>query len=170
MIRVRPETFTDHEAVYHVNQQAFGRTDEADLVEQLRQDAHPHLSLVAEAGDTVIGHIFFSPVEIQSPECLVSMMGLGPMAVLPERQQEGIGAQLVQEGLETCRRQGVEAVVVLGHPNYYPRFGFRPAVEFGLRTVYDVPDEAFMAMEFSEGALQEVEGTVRYHPSFGSVE
>jgi putative acetyltransferase len=166
MVHVRPETSADHEVVYQVTHQAFGRGDEADLVEELRPDAHPHVSLVAEVEARVVGHIFFSPVEIRSGARSVSAMGLGPMAVLPERQRQGIGKQLVREGLEACRRQGVEAVVVLGPPNYYPRFGFRPAADFGLRSEYDVPEAAFMAVELTEDALRAVEGEVRYHPAF----
>jgi putative acetyltransferase len=170
MARIRPETPADHDAVNRVHRQAFGQLDEADLVEQLRRDAHPHVSLVAEVDGTVVGHIFFSPVELPSPERSVSAMGLAPMAVLPEWQRQGIGAQLVREGLAACRRRGVDAVVVLGHPDYYPRFGFRPAAEFGLRSTYDGPTEAFMALELTEGGLRATEGVVTYHPTFGSVE
>ena len=170
MARIRPETPADHDAVDRVHRQAFGQPDEADLVEQLRREAHPHVSLVAEADGTVVGHIFFSPVEIPSAGRSVAAMGLAPMAVLPEWQRQGIGAQLVREGLAACRRRDVDAVVVLGHPDYYPRFGFRPAAAFGLRSTYDGPTEAFMALELTEGALRAAEGAVTYHPSFGSVE
>lgn len=170
MIRVRPESAADHRGVDQVNRQAFGHADEADLVEQLRRDADPHVSLVAEEEGTVVGHIFFSPVEIDSPARPISAMGLAPMAVLPKRQRQGIGVTLVREGLAACRRRGVDAVVVLGHAQYYPRFGFRPAAEFGLRCEYDVPEEAFMAIELTEGALQNVDGQVTYHPAFGSGE
>ena len=107
MARIRPETPADHDAVNRVHRQAFGQLDEADLVEQLRRDAHPHVSLVAEVDGTVVGHIFFSPVELPSPERSVSAMGLAPMAVLPEWQRQGIGAQLVREGLAACRRRAV---------------------------------------------------------------
>lgn len=93
-------------------------------------------------------------------------MGLAPMAVLPERQRQGVGTQLVREGLDACRRQGTDAAVVLGHPDYYPRFGFRPAAQFRLRCAFDAPDEAFMALELTKGALHEANGTVAYHPLF----
>jgi len=167
---IRPETPADHEAVYDVNRRAFGQPDEADLVNQLRREAHPYVSLVAETEAGIIGHILFSPVSTSSPNGSIPMMGLAPMAVLPEWQRQGVGTRLVQKGLDACRRRGVAAVVVLGHPDYYPRFGFRPAVTFGLRSAYDVPKDAFMAMEIQEGALQNVSGTVHYHPAFGAVE
>jgi len=170
MIRVRPETAADREGVSRINQEAFGQSDEAELVEQLQRDAEAHVSLVAEIDGTVVGHIFFSPVEIHASGGSIAAMGLAPMAVLPAWQRQGIGGQLVREGLEACRRQGVEAVVVLGPPEYYPRFGFRPAVEFGLGSEYDVPEGGFMAMELTEGALEPVEGEVGYHPAFGAVD
>ena len=91
------------------------------------------------------------------------------MAVRPERQRQGIGSKLVREGLRACKQEGVQAVVVLGHPEYYPRFGFRPAETFGLRSEYDVPSEVFMALELKRGALEDVEGVVTYHAAFGSV-
>jgi putative acetyltransferase len=173
-IQVRPEAPADHDAVYRVHERAFGRADEAHLVERLRREAHPHLSLVAEAEGDVVGHIFFSPVKVESPGDPSGnppvAMGLAPMAVLPGRQQQGIGTQLVHEGVAACRRQGVEALVVLGHPDYYPRFGFRPARTWGLRCTYDVPEEAFMAMAVKKGALRDRSGTVRYHPAFDAVE
>ena len=170
MIRVRPETSADHEGVYYVNQRAFGQTGEADLVERLRRDAHPHVSLVAEVEDNVVGHILFSPVEIHSGGAPISAMGLGPMAVLPERLRQGIGSKLVREGLHACKQQGVQAVVVLGHPEYYSRFGFQPAEKFGLWCEYDVPREAFMVLELDSGALEDVEGAAKYHAAFGSME
>jgi putative acetyltransferase len=113
----------------------------------------------------VVGHILFSPVTLSSePE--VAMMGLAPMAVVPTRQRHGIGAALVRTGLEACRRMGGAAVVVLGHPEYYQRFGIVPASAFGLVTEYDVPDDVFMALELRAGALRGKAGMVRYHPAF----
>ena len=94
------------------------------------------------------------------------MMGLAPMAVLPGRPRRGIGAALVQEGLRACWRMGVGAVVVLDHPAYYPRFGFQPAGAYGLRSAYDVPDEAFMALERRPGALEGAGGRVKYPEAF----
>ena len=96
-------------------------------------------------------------------------MGLAPMAVMPVRQRQGIGSTLIRDGLHACKRIGATAVVVLGHATYYPRFGFAPASRFGLKCQYDVPDEAFMAVEIESGALQDRGGTVTYHPAFEGV-
>ncbi len=175
MVTIRPETPADHGAVYEVNERAFERAAEADLVEILRRDADPYLSLVAETRGHVIGHIFFSPVEIASVEIeseagSITAVGLAPMAVIPERQRQGVGSKLVREGLQACKRMGVQAVVVLGHPAYYPRFGFKPAEGFGLRSEYDVPAEVFMAMELKPGALEGIQGTVKYDAAFSEVE
>jgi putative acetyltransferase len=153
---------------------AFGRPQEAALVDALRAAAHPHVSLVAVEDEEVVGHIFFSPVSIE-PEDAVSMatgalaMGLAPMAVLPRCQNQGIGSELVRAGLRACLRLGCAVVVVLGHPDYYPRFGFVPASRMGLRCEYDVPDEVFMATELVPDALAGVRGLVKYHPEFGKV-
>jgi putative acetyltransferase len=96
-------------------------------------------------------------------------MGLAPMAVLPARQRQGIGSALVRDGLGRCRELGYEAVVVLGHPGYYPRFGFVPASRFGIGCEYDVPAEVFMALELVPGALRGKPGTIRYHPAFAEL-
>lgn len=166
---VRAETPADRAAVRAVNERAFGRAAEADLVEALREHARPHLSLVAESGGAVVGHIFFSPVTVESAGGETGAFGLAPMAVLPEFQGRGVGSELVRRGLEECRRLGQEVVFVLGHPEYYPRFGFAPAAARGLRCEYPVPDEAFMLVELREGALGGRTGLVKYHPEFGRV-
>ena len=133
MITIRPETNTDFAAVRHVNELAFGQPLEANLVDALRENAQPYISLVATNGNEVVGHIFFSPVTIEPNQQNVSIMGLAPMAVLPEFQRQGIGSQLVRAGLAECEGLGSDAVVVLGHPKFYPRFGFIPASRKGLR-------------------------------------
>lgn len=164
-MKVRPETRDDYAAIRSVNEAAFETPAEAQLVEVLRERVRPIVSLVAEVEGAVVGHILFSPVALAtSPEAKI--MGLAPMAVLPERQGQGIGSALVRAGLEECRRQGFEAVVVLGHAGYYPRFGFTPARSFGLGCPYEVPEEVFMAIELQPGALDRLSGTVRYDPSF----
>jgi putative acetyltransferase len=174
LIDIREESEADLRAVRRLNESAFGRTEEAALVDALRAAAHPQVSLVAVENREVVGHIFFSPVTIE-PEADVStktaaaLMGLAPMAVLPQYQRQGIGSRLVREGLRECLRMGGEAVVVLGHPEYYPRFGFVPASGKGLRCEYPVPDEVFMVTELIEGALDGVRGLVKYHPEFGKV-
>lgn len=169
MIIVRAETPEEMEAVRRVNESAFGRAEEANLVDALRAAARPHISLVAEAGGMVVGHIFFSPVTLETGDKGRAIFGLAPMAVLPEHQNQGVGSRLVREGLSECRRIGCGAVVVLGHPAYYPRFGFVPASSKGLRCEYPVPDEAFMVAELMPGGLLSARGLVKYHPEFGNV-
>lgn len=166
---IRAETTQDHISVRSVNQLAFGRQNEADLVDALREKAHPCISLVAIVDGEVVGHIFFSPVSIESGDDSFTAMGLAPMAVLPTYQNQGIGSQLVREGLRENQRLGYDIVVVLGHPAYYPRFGFVPAGLKGLRSEYDVGDEVFMVAELKPGALAGCHGLVRYHSEFNKV-
>ena len=166
--KVRPETAEDPAAIRAVHEFAFETPAETDLVDALRTRARPLVSLVGEDRGTIVGHILFSPVTLDDqPDLLI--LGLAPMAVLPARQRRGIGSALVEAGLEECRKLGAGAVVVLGHPEYYPRFGFVPASRFGLASEYDAPDEAFMALELEPGCLDGVAGTVRYHPAFGEM-
>ena len=166
---VRTESTKDDESVRRVNELAFEQPNEADLVDALRANARPFVSLVAVVDEQVVGHIFFSPVSIESENGVFTAMGLAPMAVLPEYQNQGIGSQLVREGLKECQRLGHDIVVVLGHANYYPRFGFTPASLKGLRSEYDVPDEVFMVTELVPGVLEGRRGLVKYHPEFGKV-
>jgi len=164
-MRIRTEMPNDAGAVRAVNQAAFGTDLEARIVETIREQEPGALSLVAEADGAIVGHILFSSVSIAGQDSL-RLMGLAPMAVLPARQREGIGSALVREGLERCRDFGCDAVVVLGHPEYYPRFGFVPASRYGIGCEYDVPDEVFMLIELEPGALDGVRGRVAYHPAF----
>jgi putative acetyltransferase len=166
MMTIRLEEPEDEPVVRRVNELAFGQRNEADLVDALRVKARPYISLVASVDGLVVGHICFSPVSIESDGGVFDAMGLAPMAVLPEFQNQGIGSRLVQEGLRKCRDLGHSLVVVLGHPNYYPRFGFVPAHLKGLRSEYDVPDDTFMVLELDENALAGRHGLVKYHPEF----
>src|SRR5215204_3326406 len=125
MITVRAETVEDIPVIRRVNELAFGQPGEADLVDALRAAARPYISLVAVSEGQVVGHIFFNPVTLEA-EGSDFILGLAPMAVLPEYQRRGIGSRLVRVGLEECRRIGCDAVVVVGHAEYYPRFGFVP--------------------------------------------
>ena len=163
---IRTETGDDRAAIRRVNELGFGRKSEADLVDALREVARPHISLVAVVEDEIVGHIFFSPVTIESGDDSFTAIGLAPMSVLPAHQNHGVGSRLVRRGLRECERIGEHIVVVLGHPNYYPRFGFVPASSKGLRSEYDVPDEVFMVMELREGALKGRAGLVKYRPEF----
>jgi putative acetyltransferase len=167
-MQVRVEQPADIAAIRAVNLAAFPTSAEADLVDHLRREAEPFISLVAASRDGIVGHVAFSPVTLLSHPA-VRVMGLAPMAVLPRSQQTGIGSALVRAGLTECARHGAAALVVLGHAGYYPRFGFVPASQFGLRSEYDVPDEVFMALELQAGALAGKGGTVRYHPAFADL-
>ncbi|MEN3332664.1 MAG: putative acetyltransferase [Blastocatellia bacterium] len=169
MIQIRPEQPEDLTAIRRVNERAFNGPAEADLVDRLREHGKVTLSLVAVHEAQIAGHILFSPVVIESTSQSIPAVGLAPMAVLPELQNQGIGSLLVKAGLDECRRSGHQIAVVLGHPNYYPRFGFAPASRYDIRSEYDVPDEVFMAIELQEGALAGCAGTVKYQPEFNDV-
>ncbi len=168
-VEVRAECPEDHAQVRHVNEIAFGRHGEADLVDALRSAGVATLSLVAVRHSTVVGHILFSPVTVTSPSGDFVAVGLAPMAVLPEVQRIGIGSLLVRAGLAALERAGHEAVVVLGDPAYYPRFGFVRASGHGLRWEHDAPDEAFMVLELRPGGLAGRTGIVRYRPELEAV-
>jgi putative acetyltransferase len=166
---IRPEKPEDAPRVRHVNELAFGQPAEADLVERLRRACADSLSLVAE-DDAVVGHILFTPVAVEGAGRRVVGMGLAPMAVLPERQRQGIGSQLVRRGLDILRERGCPFVVVVGHPEYYPRFGFEPASRHGLACQWEgVPDAAFMVLVLDGLAMAGVSGVARYREEFNEV-
>ena len=170
-MEIRRETSADVDAIRRVNELAFGQPAEARLVDALREAATPFLSLVADDGGEIVGHICFTPVVIEHEGGgTANILGLAPMAVLPERQNQGIGSQLVRAGLDACRDAGYGALVVLGHPDYYPRFGFEPAARRGLRSEYDVPEPVFMVAELVPGAAAGLRGLARYHEAFRGVE
>jgi putative acetyltransferase len=168
MAFIRAENEEDYEEVHRVIEMAFGQSDEARLVAALRKVAHPNISLVALEGERVVGHIFFSPVTVESDRNVFTAMGLAPMAVLPEYQNRGVGSLLVWEGLRECLMIGHNVVVVLGHSGYYPRFGFTTARLKGLACEYDVEDSHFMVAELEPGALKGRQGLVKYHPVFNN--
>jgi putative acetyltransferase len=156
---IRPETPANHESIRQVNRLAFGQEAETQLVDALRDGGFVRLSLVAELDGQVVGHILFSDIHIVSDGDSIDALALAPMAVVPEHQCKGIGSDLIQTGLEQCRQAGHRIVIVLGHPNYYPRFGFSPELAAPLQSQY--AGEAFMALELVPGALQGVTGEVR---------
>jgi len=146
--------------------QAFGQAPEADLVDRLRENCPDILSLVAIQDNRIVGHIAFSPVRIEDDKA-VDGMGLGPMAVLPEFQHQGIGSRMVQAGIEILENQGSPFIIVLGHPEYYPRFGFELASHSGIRSQGEgVPDEAFMILILNENAISDIHGVARYSSEF----
>jgi putative acetyltransferase len=165
-IPVRPEAATDHESIRHVNRLAFDQDDEARLVDALREGAYVRVSLVAEQAGQVVGHILFSDLPIITEGGTVPAVALAPMAVLPDFQNRGIGSALVRRGLEDCQEQGHRIVVVVGHPRFYPRFGFTSKLAACLASPFS-GKEAFMAVELVPGALDGVKGRVQYPPPFG---
>ena len=166
MLTIRLETPEDVESIRYVNEQASGQENESKLIEKLRNRGVLTISLVAIQDGKVVGHIAFSPVVIESECSSFEAIALAPMAVLPTYQRKEIGSKMVRAGLEECRHLGHEIVVVLGHPDYYPRFGFILAKPKGIDCEFEVPEEAWMVLELREGALKGRSGTVKFQPEF----
>lgn len=147
---------------------AFEREDEANLVQAIYDSPYfeTKLSLVAELNGQIVGHILFSRILIHTKEGDRTSLALAPVSVLPAFQNQAIGAELITEGLKRCAELGFGHVVVLGHPNYYPRFGFVPASTKNIKAPFDVPDEAFMVCELVPDALADIEGMVLYPAAF----
>ena len=162
---VREEQPGDRPQVRKVHEAAFGRRDEADLVDSLWQEGVVLLSLVAEMDGQIVGHILFSRMTVETGQGPVAAVSLAPMAVLPDHQRRQIGSQLVCRGLAELRERGERIVIVLGHKEYYPRFGFTPEKARLLASPFS--RESFMALELSDGALASVQGAVRYPSAFG---
>ena len=163
---VREERSDDQIAVREVNDRAFGQPLEGQLVDALRAHGGVLLSLVAVVDGQVVGHILYTPASIASDRESVVGAALGPMAVLPEHQRRGIGTKLVEAGNRKLREDARPFVVVLGHAEYYPRFGFTRASESGIRCEWDVPDDVFMVLALDPDRMRGVRGTVRYRPEF----
>jgi putative acetyltransferase len=161
---VRPESTEERAIVHRVNEAAFGRCDEADLVDNLRAEGVVLESLVAEMDHRVVGHILFSRMWIETVSESVLAVALAPMAVLPEYQRRSVGGRLIQAGLDQLRVRGESIVIVLGHPDYYPRFGFSCVKTRHLASPF--PPGAFMALDLSSGALDGIRGNVRYPAAF----
>jgi len=167
-VQIRDETADDRDAIREVNRRAFGGEQEARLVDRLRDDGLVVASLVAVAGERVVGHILFSELPIDADTRPIPATALAPMAVLPEWQGRGIGSALVRRGLGVCRERGTMAVLVLGHAAFYARFGFSAHLARSLRAPYS--GNAFMAVELAPGALGDGTGTVRYPEAFHQVD
>ena len=165
MVEIRNEIPDDVPSIRDVNERAFGSPAEAQLVERLRAANRAVVSLVAQHGDHVVGHILFSPIGVANSPATFRGVGLAPMSVLPEFQKTGIGSRLVRDGLAACQRAGYDIVVVLGHTHYYPRFGFSRAKDHGLENEYQAAD-AFMVLELKKGVLQTIRGLVQFAPEF----
>ena len=164
---IRQETEADYKAIYELNQQAFGQDNESQLIEKIRSGNTfiPGLSIIAELEGKIIGHILFSKIEIQGSSTFPSL-ALAPMAVHPDFQKKGVGSRLVKQGLEVAKKLGFEHVIVLGHENYYPKFGFHNASNWNIQCPFEVPDNVFMAIELKEGSLEGKSGTVVYPSVF----
>lgn len=170
-MKIRQEQKSDHKKVYEINKQAFNQEDESKLIEKIRvgENFVPELSLVAELDGEIVGHILFSKIKIVG-KAEYESLALAPMAVVPELQKQGIGGELVKAGLEIVRKLGFESVIVLGHKDYYPKFGFEKASKWGVKCPFEVPDEAFMAIELVEDSLKGKAGTVQYPEEFMEAE
>ena len=165
MIEFRKEELKDSDAIHHLNLIAFDNGPEAVLVDKLRASCKEYLSFVAVEDGFVVGHILFTPATVE--DCSAVGMGLAPMSVLPSQQRKGIGSRLVRYGLEFLRKAGCPFLIVLGHPEYYPRFGFELASKYQLRSQWEgVPDDAFMIVVFDRGVLPKTGGMARYRDEF----
>ena len=166
---VREQQAGDVEEIRALNLAAFGGAREGALVDTLRANGGISLSLVATTGEKVAGHILYSPVAISCNGKELAGAGLGPMAVLPEHQRKSIGAELIRAANEELKKRGCPFIVVLGHPEYYPRFGFRPAGAHGIRCQWNVPDNVFMILFLDESAMKGVSGLAKYRPEFSEL-
>jgi len=165
MIRIREEEPYDQAAVKHINEVAFENGPEAALVDKLRISCEDYLSFVAIDQDVVVGHILFTPATLDNSG-LVGM-GLAPMAVLPSHQRKGIGSLLIEHGIKHLRESGCSFIIVLGHPDYYPRFGFELASNYKLSSQWEgVPDEAFMILVFKKDEFPNTGGVAKYRAEF----
>ena len=165
LIKIRKELSADAAAIRDLNRIAFEQDQEANIIDALRSNGAAWLSLVATLNDRVVGHIMYSPL----PVGRVTGAGLGPMAVLPEYQRQGIGSKLIEAGNRQLKEGRCPFIVVLGHAAYYPRFGFRPARAQGITCEWDVPDDVFMLLALDPGKMQGVSGLAKYRHEFSSV-
>ena len=166
-ILVREEKEKDYKEIYEVNKLAFGQENESILVDKIRKGENfiPGLSLVAETGGKIAGHILFSKIKIIGSSVFETLI-LAPLAVIPAFQKKGIGSKLVKKGVFKAKELGFDSIIVVGHKEYYPRFGFEKASKWNLKCPFEVPDEAFMAIELAEKALEGKTGTIEFPDEF----
>ena len=162
MAIIRREQSQDIPEIREVIIQAFGQEQEASVVDKLRENCNSVLSLVAFTDGKVVGHILFSPAVIEGKHGKLVGTGLAPLAVLPEYQRKGIGTQLMHTAIARIKEGVCPYIIVIGHPEYYPRFGFEPADRFGISIEGDVPDEAFMILILDKKAMNGITGVARY--------
>jgi putative acetyltransferase len=169
-ITFRKEAANDCKEIREVNDIAFGQNQEGKLIDKLRIKAEyiNELSIIALFGNKIVGHILFFPVSVVFNEKRHQTLSLGPMAVLPEYQKQGIGGELIRRGLKKAEELGFKSVVVLGHPEYYPRFGFRKSARWNIRDPFGAPEEAMMAIELEKGSLEFGGGIIEYPEEFYS--
>lgn len=168
-MKIREEELADTEAIWNINADAFETEAEANLVNAYRNSGCAFIGLVAEVDNKIVGHILFTPVKLTKNNNKLRIIGLAPMAVLRQYQNKDIGLNLVKTGIKLCKSKGYDAIVVLGHTNYYPRFGFVPSVVYDIKSEYKVPDEVFMMLELVPNSLKNHQGIIKYHKLFGSV-
>jgi putative acetyltransferase len=165
LIEIREERFDDVMPIRDLNRRAFGQNLEGDIVDALRSNGGVLLSLVAAVNGQVVGHIMFSPVSVEGDE---RGAALGPMAVLPEYQRQGIGSQLVEAGIQKLKVAGCPFIILVGHAGFYPRFGFTPASKHGIKCEWEVPDDEFMLLVLDQTKMEGVSGLARYRREFSS--
>jgi putative acetyltransferase len=170
-IQIRKETPDDFQQVARLIEMAFRQKNEAVLVEKLRHNKkyNSNLSLVAEYNGVVVGHVLFFPIVIRSGYAERGSLALAPLSISPEFQKMGVGGRLIEEGLRTARELGYSSVIVVGHPEYYSKFGFVPARKWGISAPFIVPDDAFMGIELQADALIKAGGAVEYPEEFSEV-
>ena len=165
MIEIREEHSGDISPIRDLNKQAFGQDQEGNIVDTLRSNDAVLLSLVATLNGRVVGHIMYSPLSVGT----VDGAALGPMAVLPKHQRQGIGSELVEAGNRRLKESGCPFIIVVGHPTFYPRFGFKPAHTFGITCEWEMPDDVFMVLALDHAKMVGISGLARYRPEFSTV-
>lgn len=168
MVTIREENKNDSIKIREINNIAFNQPQEGEVVDKIRKSDSKVLSLVAEIDDTIVGHIFYSDAIIESNDKKIYGMGLAPMAVLPSHQKQGIGKLLINESLKILKKKDVPFIIVLGHEDYYPKFGFEIASKYNVKCQWDgVPDEAFMIMLIDKGIMSKIQGVAKYRDEWG---